>query len=202
METNGYAKLNRMVGAVAENTSTPETVLVYEDFGCGLAAKTYLDEIFRRAEPLTKCHFNMWKFTLLRAPALKAQATQEANAAPILCLAAHTGADWPSEVAELLGDWLADRHGGPSLLVVLLEGVDDDEEFSTASLPLDPLRKVAQQLGAEFLACVIPPRATFFDPFIVTEEDAELVVPEPTSKLSRQRGITPCPRRRRRHRRF
>ena len=124
-----------------------DVLVVYEDLGTGLRARRALDQAAQRLEVEADFHVHLWKFELLRDPALFGQALTEAAKADIVFISAHGHAELPPSVSLWLRQSLTRKAGEPCALVVSLD--TDARETPNANRTLEAVELAACQAGAE-----------------------------------------------------
>ncbi len=74
-----------------------DVLAVYEDFATGLRARQTLDQTVQRLEADADVQVNLWRFDLLREPALRQQAAEEAAEADIVFVSMHGQSELPEQ---------------------------------------------------------------------------------------------------------
>jgi hypothetical protein len=137
------------------HSPSPDVVVVYDHFQDGMAAKRLFGQVFSRLEDGYEHRVNLWKCSLLRAPALRKQAAGEAAGTAVLCLTSANLGGWSRATAEMVSGWLMERAGRSSALVVLDEGTTGKNAKEISAL--NSLRDSACQAGVEFQVCPLDP---------------------------------------------
>ena len=142
-----YVALNDGEVAVSRRMPQLDVLLVYEDFSAGLRARQALDRILRQLELEADFNVNLWRFDLLREPALLERAANEAAKAWLVFLSAHSQGELPGTVNLWFKQWLERRGGEPCALAVLLDTLAVDP--AEASQRLQALRASALAAGVD-----------------------------------------------------
>jgi hypothetical protein len=128
-------------------TDSLSVLLVYEDLTTGLRARRAFEAAVQQPELEADFSVDLWRFDLLREPALLRMAANQASKADIVFLSAHGYGVLPAAVDLWLRQWLEQRGGEPSALVVLLDDVSGED--AAANQALRALRARAVAAGAE-----------------------------------------------------
>jgi hypothetical protein len=112
---------NEGKAAAGEAIGGVEVLLVYEDLSTGLRAREAFERVARQLELEADFEVELWKFDLLREPALLELAANDAATADIVFLSAHGQGELPGTVHLWLGHWLERRVGAPCALVILTD---------------------------------------------------------------------------------
>ena len=132
---------------MADRALSLNALVLYEDFGTGLRAKQTLDGTVQRLVFDADVHVKLWRFDLLREPALYDQAASEVTEADIVFVSAHGQGELPVSVNGWLQHWLARKVGEPCALAMSLDA--GAGETPTAAQMLEALRGMAEQAGVE-----------------------------------------------------
>jgi hypothetical protein len=143
-----------------------KVVIAYENLAGAVRAKEMSERLATELE--SKC--DSWKFELLAHPGLRQHAAQDAAEADMIIIALRGGGSLPEHVNEWIHAWAPVKRDSPTILVALLDEVDDqtgadvddyDRADSEAPLPdnFQYLRYVAEQRGMDFLSNLdhVPP---------------------------------------------
>jgi len=130
-----------------EATGRLDVLLVYEDFSTGLRARQAFDKVACQLKPDTDFKVDLWKFDLLREPALLEWAATEAAKADIVFLSAHGQDQLPKAAHSWLEQWFERRGGEPCALVVLLDKAPGDA--AGAGQTWEALRAAALAAGVD-----------------------------------------------------
>ncbi len=140
------------VGQTAADDGPPQlnVLVVYEDLGTGLRARHTFDQAVGQLGLQADFHVNLWRFDLLREPALLERAADQAAQADIVFLSAHGPGGLPAAVTSWLKYWLARKGSGPRALAVSLDiGARDT---AATKLMVETLRAATLPAGVdEFL---------------------------------------------------
>ena len=109
-------------------------LLVYEDLSTGLRARWVFEQTAGQLEVEADFNVDLWKFDLLREPALLQRAATEAAKADIVFLSAHGHGELPSAVDLWLKEWLERRGEEPCALAVLLDEAAGDTAATNQTL--------------------------------------------------------------------
>lgn len=112
---------NEELGITAEATRSFTVLLAYEDLRAGVRARQAFEHVASKLELEVDYKVDLWKFDLLRDPALREQAVIEAARADIVFLSAHGAGELPGVVSQWLEQWLDRRGGEPAALAVLMD---------------------------------------------------------------------------------
>jgi hypothetical protein len=133
--------------AASAATDRLSVLLVYEDLSTGLRARRAFEAAVQQPELEADFSVDLWRFDLLREPALLRMAANEASKVDIVILSAHGQGVLPAAIDLWLRLWLEKRGGEPSALVVLLDEVSGED--ASANQALRALRARAVAGGAE-----------------------------------------------------
>ncbi len=164
-------KMSRMYEDFASLTAndvsreTPRSlsvVLACEDYSAGMHALWIFDGIFSAHDKkLADGAQSIWKFDLLSISSLRKIAAEEAAAADLIIVSAHS----PGNLADTVREWiemgLAQRTHRPGALALLLDETGDGkfDQFPVAAW----LNERATQAGMEFFAHKASGRMAFDD---------------------------------------
>ena len=129
-----------------------DVLLMYQDISTGLRARRLLDHVAISLKLEVDFRVSLWKFDLLREPALLEQATEEAAKADLVFFSAHGPRDVPAAVNLWFQRWLGRKTGEPCALPVLLDL--NSRDTAATNLLLETLRALAGPAGVD----------VFFDP--------------------------------------
>ena len=107
--------------AIGEGRQWLSVLLIYEDFSTGLRAKLLCDQVVNSLKLEVDFRVSLWRFDILREPALLERATDEAAKADIVFLSAHGPSDLPTAINLWFNQWLERRRDEPCALVVPLD---------------------------------------------------------------------------------
>lgn len=138
---------NESKAAAGEAIGGVDVLLVYEDFSTGLRARQVFEQVARQLELEADFNVDLWKFDLLREPALLEWAANEAVKADLVFLSAHGQGELPGTVNMWLRRWLERRGGEPCALVVLIDTLAGDT--GAANQMLEALRATALAAGVD-----------------------------------------------------
>jgi acetylornithine deacetylase/succinyl-diaminopimelate desuccinylase-like protein len=124
-----------------------DVLLVYEDFSTGLRARQAFEKVARQLKLDADFKVNLWKFDLLREPALLERAATEAAQADIVFLSAHGQDELPEAAHTWFDQWFERRDGKPCALVVLLDTLAGNT--AKAHQAWEPLRAAALASGLD-----------------------------------------------------
>jgi len=127
--------------------SALKVLLLYEDLTTGLQARQLLEGIASRLDLEADLDLRLWRFDLLREPALLERAVSEAAEADVVVLSAHGSGDLPPAVRLWLGQWLARKGDRPLALAVVLD--PDMEREPAPTRLLESLRGLSGTAGVE-----------------------------------------------------
>lgn len=102
-----------------------EVLLVYEDLSTGLRAREAFEHVVGQLEMEADFDLKLWRFELLREPALLERAVSDGAEADIVFLAAHDG-ELPPVVKLWFNRWLERKDGERWALAVSLDPDADD----------------------------------------------------------------------------
>ncbi len=124
-----------------------DVLVAYEDFGAGLRVRQALDQTVQGLAVEADLHVNLWKFDLLREPAVYQQALNEAGGADIVFVSAHGRDPLPLSVRSWLQQWLEHKRCEPCALVVSLDA--DAGNTPIGMEMLKALRVAARPAGVD-----------------------------------------------------
>ncbi|MGO9200460.1 MAG: hypothetical protein ACLQM8_07960 [Limisphaerales bacterium] len=124
-------------------------VIAYEDFDTGKHARKTYDFLVENLGQ--ECQFanQMWKFDVLRIPALREMAANDATLADVIIISCHGGDELPGSVKAWIESWLAQKVN-PIALVALFDC--PPEEFPKTQGIRTYLANAARKGGIEFFA--------------------------------------------------
>jgi hypothetical protein len=122
-------------------------MLIYEDFTTGLRARQAFEQIGCELDLDADFSVDLWKFDLLRQPALLERAATVAAESDIVILSAHGRDELPGTADIWLEQWFDRRSGEPCALVVLLDKLAEDT--LTPNQPFWALRTAALAAGVD-----------------------------------------------------
>lgn len=122
---SGYDKVTQVNSGVTHIRRARENgealplhvVLVYEDFQMGVQGKACADMFARELEAAEDVRLTVWKYEFFQSPELANAATQHAEQADIVIVAARNWERMPGTVQAWLEDWPPRRKIGPGALV-------------------------------------------------------------------------------------
>ena len=144
---NSFGTENGHETSVREKGPGLNVLLMYEDFSTGLRARQLLDAVVNSVDLEVDFRAKLWRFDLLREPALLRRATDEAAKADMVFLSAHGRNDLPAAVHSWFKRWLERKGSEPCALAVALD--PDTEHCPTRNRVLAALGTVARPAGVD-----------------------------------------------------
>jgi hypothetical protein len=146
---NAFATTSSFKKTLAESRQALEVQLMYEDTERGLRAKWALDCVLGRLDAPVDFSVNLWRFDLLRDPALRHLSAIASAEPDLVVLSTRSCEVLPASVQSWLEGWFARSGGNPRALVISL---DADARGSVAASPtLAALRARASLAQVELL---------------------------------------------------
>jgi hypothetical protein len=121
--------------------------ILYEDRETGLRAKRTSDRLAARLPWERPTHVHLWRFDLLRQPALCTEVANAAVRADVVLLSAHGQHGLPEAVSTWLTGWLGRQSDAPPALVLLLDAAA--EQTAPARQMLGWLQAAAAKAGVD-----------------------------------------------------
>jgi hypothetical protein len=117
--------------------------IAYEDFATGQRAHRLIASLARQIGAECEVFHNTWKFDVLRMPRLRQVAADDAAMADMVILALHEDYGVPQQIRAWIEEWLPQKNGKTTALVVLLDTVDElsDSIASTRTYFRDVARR-------------------------------------------------------------
>lgn len=171
------ARFSPMLGRAQPTANGSEILVVYEDFASGLRAKRLFDQVLFPFDARNRLGLNMWKFNLLRVPALRAHATRDALLAAMVCIAVGSPGELPRDLLQWTAEWLPEKKKDSGALVLLLGTTDSAQASALPSIQF--LKNLAGEMNIEFfLHCCEAEDEPWAPGFL-----------EPAGELNRQRRL-------------
>jgi hypothetical protein len=122
-----------------------DVLFIYEDLGTGLRARQVFDQVASALKPEVDFQAKLWRFDLLRDPAMRDLVADEAASAGIVILSAHGQSELPVAISLWMKRWLARKGTEPATLVISLDPEARDSEQAKGLV--EALRADAEPAG-------------------------------------------------------